>query len=131
MSGGPALFSTLPTEDYLSVFAGGATDYQKVVRLLDFKKSDVAKASNTPILSVRYDQKIPKELAERVNEWAVALSLVAQYFKDEQKTVLWFKTTNPLLGNISPREMIRIGRFKKLYRFILNALSENQRPSAP
>jgi hypothetical protein len=31
------------------------------------------------------------------------------------------------LGNITPRDMIRIGRFKKLHRFILNALSENER----
>ena len=72
---------------------------------------------------------MPKELEERVREWAVALSLVAQYFKDEHKTVLWFKTMNPLLGNITPRDMIRIGRFKKLYRFILNALEENKLPA--
>ena len=71
---------------------------------------------------------MPKELQERVQEWAVALALVAQYFKNEQKTVLWFKTPNPLLGNITPRDMIRVGRFKKLRLFILDALSENERP---
>lgn len=123
---GAALFHTVPKDDPLGLFLGGGTDYQKVVRLLDFKKKDVARASEISIQSVRYDHKMPKELEERVREWAVALSLVAQYFKDEHKTVLWFKTMNPLLGNIAPRDMIRIGRFKKLQGFILNALGENE-----
>ena len=28
---------------------------------------------------------------------------IGQYFKDLDKTVLWFKVSNPLLGNIAPR----------------------------
>ena len=123
------LFNTVPKEDRLALFASGRTDYQKVVRLLDFSKKDVAKASSIPSMSVRYDQKIPKELAERLQEWAIALTMVAQYFQEEQKTILWFKTPNPLLGNITPRDMIRVGRFRKLQRFIQNALDENERPS--
>ncbi len=125
-----AIFDTVPKQDYLALFPPeGGTDYQKVVRLLDFRKTDVARASNVPVQSVRYDPKMPKELEDRIREWAIALALVAQYFKDVNKTVLWFKTPNPLLGNIAPRELIRIGRFKKLHRFILNALAENEQPS--
>ena len=124
------LFNTVPKEDRLALFASGHTDYQKVVRLLDFSKSDVAKASSIPSMSVRYDQKIPKELAERIQEWAIAQSMVAQYFQDQHKTVLWFKTPNPLLGYITPRDMIRVGRFRKLQRFIQNALDENERPGS-
>ena len=123
-----ALFNTVPKEDRLSLFASGHTDYQKVVKLLDFSKSDVARASSIPSMSVRYDRKIPRELAERLQEWAIALTMVAQYFQDEHKTILWFKTPNPLLGNITPRDMIRVGRFRKLQRFIQNALDENERP---
>ena len=125
---GATLFSTVPKEDRLSLFVGGHPDYQRVVRLLDFSKSDVARASSIPSISIRYDQRIPKELAERLQEWAIALNMVAQYFQDEQKTILWFKTPNPLLGNITPRDMIRVGRFRKLQRFIQNALDENERP---
>lgn len=125
---GVALFETIPKEDYLSLFPSGDTNYEKVVDLLDFKKKDVARASNVALHSVRYDPpKMPKELQDRIQEWAVALNLVAQFFKDEQKTVLWFKTPNPLLGDIAPRDMIRIGRFKKLRQFILQALSENEK----
>jgi len=125
---GATLFSTVPKEDRLSLFVGGHPDYKRVVRLLDFSKSDVARASSIPSISIRYDQRIPKELAERLQEWAIALNMVAQYFQDEQKTILWFKTPNPLLGNITPRDMIRVGRFRKLQRFIQNALDENERP---
>jgi len=125
---GVALFETIPKEDYLSLFPSGDTDYEKVVDLLDFRKKDVARASNVALHSVRYDPpKMPRELQDRIQEWAVALNLVAQFFRDEQKTVLWFKTPNPLLGDIAPRDMIRIGRFKKLRQFILQALSENEK----
>ena len=125
---GLALFETVPKEDYLSLFPPAGTDYEKVVDLLDFRKKDVARASNVALHSVRYDPpKMPRELRDRIQEWAVALNLVAQFFKDEQKTVLWFKTPNPLLGDIAPRDMIRIGRFKKLRLFILQALSENEK----
>jgi hypothetical protein len=52
--------------------------------------------------------------------------LVAQFFGgDAAKTALWFKTKNPLLGDISPRDMIRYGRYEKLRRFIMNALDDN------
>ena len=123
------LFKTIPDQDYLGLFPSEGTDYQKVVKLLEFRKNDVARASNISVQSVRYDPpKMPKELQERLIEWAIALSLVAQFFKDEQKTVLWFKTPNPLLGDMTPRDMIRVGRFRKLRRFIQNALSENEPP---
>jgi len=125
---GVALFETIPKEDYLSLFPSGDTDYEKVVDLLDFKKKDVARASNVALQSVRYDPpKMPKELQERIQEWGVALNLVAQFFRDEQKTILWFKTPNPLLGDIAPRDMIKIGRFKKLRQFILQAVSDNEK----
>jgi hypothetical protein len=121
------LFDTIPKQDYLGLFPKEGTDFQKVVRLLDFRKNDVARASNISVHSVRYDPpKMPKELQDRLFEWAIALSLVAQFFKDERKTVLWFKTPNPLLGDMTPRDMIRVGRFRKLHRFIQNALSENE-----
>jgi len=125
---GLALFETVPKEDYLTLFPSGDTDYEKVVDLLDFRKKDVARASNVALHSVRYDPpKMPRELRDRIQEWAITLNLVAQFFRDEQKTVLWFKTPNPLLGDIAPRDMIRIGRFKKLRQFILQALSENEK----
>ena len=123
-----SLFDTVPNtkEDYLSLYKTGGVDYEKVVSILEFKKKEIAKASNVPVDSVRYDQKMPKELEERLLEWSSALAAVGRYFKDENKAILWFKIPNPLLGNVTPRDMIRVGRFNKLYRFIQNALDENE-----
>lgn len=55
------------------------------------------------------------------NLWNVVLD----HFRDKDKTRLWFETKNPLLGDLSPSDMIAIGRVKKLEKFIENAIAEN------
>ena len=122
------IFANVPQQDYLSFFKDDKPVYNRIVDFLDFKKEDISKATEVPLSSVRYDEKIPRELHERIQEWAILLNLVAEHFKgDATKTALWFTTPNPLLGNISPRDMIRFGRYKKLFKFIFNALAENKR----
>ncbi|HSW69229.1 MAG TPA: hypothetical protein VLI69_03590 [Gammaproteobacteria bacterium] len=124
----PSLFRTVPAKDYLYLFDKGIPDGEKVVKLLNYKKADVSVAANVPVSSVRYEpKKMPAELRERLTEWATALNLVAGFFHDNEKTILWFCMPNPLLGDMSPRDMIRVGRFKKLLNFIQSALDENQR----
>lgn len=119
------LFATVPTKDHLSIFEGTVPRYKKVVDLLELGKRDVAGATSIPFASVRYDEKIPSDLKERVAEWGTLLNLVAENFRgDPNKTILWFRTRNPLFGNIAPRDMIRFGRFKKVLRFVQNALAE-------
>ena len=120
------LFRNVPP-DVFHLFEGARPNAKKVVELLHYKKQDVSVAAELPLSSVRFDEKMSEELSELMTQWAMALNLVGNFFKDNEKTVLWFQIPNPLLGNISPREMIRIGRFKKLYRFIQTALDENQR----
>lgn len=119
------LFQTVPSKDYFSLSKGGNLDYSEVVKTLQFKKEDVSKATGAPLSSIRYEEeKIPKEVKDRITEWATLLNLVAQQFQgDIKKTCLWFTMPNPLLGNISPRDMIRFGRYKKLLKFILTAMS--------
>ena len=43
---------------------------------------------------------------------------------DADKTGTWFKTRNPLLGDISPRDMICLGRFQRLRKFIWLAMGD-------
>lgn len=121
------VFDSIPNEDPFHLFEGSQPNIEKVMDVLKFSKQDVAKASNVPVSSVRWDNKMPAELLERITEWAVAISLVSLYFKDLDRTVLWFGVRNPLLGGISPRDMIRIGRFKKLLKFIHSAINENKK----
>ncbi len=94
---------------------------------IGFKNKDAALAPDVPVASVRWDEKIPAGIEERFKEWANLINLVAQFFEGNQnKTNLWFTLPNPMLGNIAPRELIRVGQYKKLYKFVINALSENQ-----
>lgn len=100
---GPPLFRTVPQKDYFDLFHnGGVLDAEKVVKLLKYKKEDISVAANIPIASVRLDNKMPAELKARLTEWATALNLVAGFFNDQDKTVLWFCIPNPLLGECPP-----------------------------
>lgn len=120
------LFRTVPDRDYLQFWPDATFDPQRVAHFLALSKSDVAKVAGVAPSSVRFDQKIPKDVLDRITEIANVCGLVAQFFQgDVVKTGLWFKTKNPLLGNISPRDMIRYGRYEKLRRFVMEALDEN------
>lgn len=121
------LFRSVPEKDHLHLFKNGEPDGKKVADFLKYKKEDVSVAANVPVSSVRYDKKMPLELRERLVEWATAINLVGNYFNETDKTVLWFQISNPQLGGMSPRDMIRVGRFKKLLKFIQTALDENTR----
>lgn len=120
------LFSTVPARDHLSFWADQVLDPQRVAKFLSLDKREVARIADVSPASVRWDHKIPQEVVEHLTEIAVICSLVAQYFDgDNTKTQLWFQTKNPLLGNISPRDMVRYGRHEKLRRFVMDALVEN------
>lgn len=121
------LFQSVPDDVFHLFEDDGQPQAQKVVDLLKYRKADVAAATNVPLGSIRYDAKMPDELRERITEWAIAINLVGGFFENETKTMLWLQTPNPLLSDLSPREMIRTGRFKKLLKLIRTALAENTR----
>ena len=113
------IFSTVSRKDYI-----GSADPKSIVDFLEFQKSDVSKATGQPKASIRYDERIPAEVRKRIQEIGNIINLVAEYFDgDLEKTKLWFDTPNPLLGDMSPRDMIRYARHLKLRRFVLSALS--------
>ena len=67
---------------------------------------------------------MPAELRRRLMEIGTICELVAEFFHgDVKKTILWFNEPNMMLGNISPRSLIRVGRYKTLYKFIVDSLS--------
>jgi hypothetical protein len=69
---------------------------------------------------------IPIELANLKAEAELAWKVVYTFFGDRDKAELWFKTENPMLGNVSPAYMIQTGRFDKLMKFINEALYNNK-----
>ena len=121
------LFSTVPDKDYMGLLKGGVPRHAAVLSFFKFGKNEVASATGVPLASVRYDDRMPEIVRQRMSEWATLVNLVAQYFGgDVQKTVLWFNLPNPMMGSASPRDMIRFGRYSVLRNFIHTALSENR-----
>lgn len=116
-----AAFDTIPSTNYLELL-GENPDWKKTVDFLAFKKDDVARAAGVSRASVRYDDRIPDEVRERLIQIANICELVAEFFNgDRRKTALWFQVPNPLLGHVSPRDMIRLGRCHKVLRLVQEA----------
>ena len=116
------LFNTIPKGDPLHFWANHGLDYNRLSEFLDLDKSALSKLAGVSKNSVRFDERIPRDLKDRMEQIAIICSLVAEYFSgDAEKTALWFRTINPMLSNISPRDMIRLGRYKKLQKFINTA----------
>lgn len=66
----------------------------------------------------------PIEVREHMAAIANICNLVFGFFNDSVKTKLWLTTPNPMLGNTTPRDMIRHGRYQKLLRFVTDALED-------
>lgn len=114
-------------EDLLGLYDDGHTNYKKVADFLDLSKEDLAKIASVKKSSVRFDANIPQPVAQRLREIANIANLVAEFFKgDVGKVSLWFELANPMLGNVSPRNMIRAGRYTKVLIFILDAREAEQ-----
>ena len=122
----PALFDTVSQADPLEFWSNHGLDFKKVTDFLDFDNNELSKLGGISKRSVRLDERIPSELRIRLEQIANIISLVAEYFGgDPGKTALWFRTSNPMLGGIAPRDMIRYGRYKRLMKFISAARQAN------
>lgn len=108
--------------DLLALFRELNVDYKRVAQIAHLDKRDLAKLGEVRRASIQFDDKIPARVAEHLTAIANLANLVAEYFNgDVQKVELWFKLPNPMLGNISPRDMIRLGRYERLSNFVLDA----------
>jgi hypothetical protein len=120
----PDLFNTVYKRDNLHFWQGNTLNYQRVRDFTGFDVSDIASMTGVAKSSVRYDAKAPKEVREHLENIANICNLVFQFFQDDVKTKLWLQTPNPMLGNVSPRDMLRFGRYAKLLKFITLAMEE-------
>lgn len=121
------LFNSITVNDYMHFYDDGKFNPKKVVTGLKFKAEQVAIATKLPKASIRYDEKMSNELRIKIEEWATVINLVADFFQDTKKTILWFNTRNPQLANLKPTDMILSRRVKKLQAFIHYALYLNNR----
>lgn len=100
----------------------GTTDPKLVADFISLQNQDVAKISDISLNSVRYEPgRIPINIQTRMAEIANICELVAEHFDgDPERTVLWFKSKNPILGGLTPRDMIRFGRYQKLIQILMD-----------
>lgn len=121
-----AIFQNLPKGDPLGFGLGNKFHPEKVRDFLELSKDEVSRLADVSVKSVRYDDAIPAAIRQRFEEIAVTCTLVAEVFGgDAGKTALWFRTKNPMLGDVSPRDMIRLRRFDRLRRFIAGAIADS------
>ncbi|WP_290593108.1 hypothetical protein [Arenimonas sp. SCN 70-307] len=124
----PNLFANVPARDYMQFGEGASFDAKAVAEVLGLKKHEVSKIAQVAPSSVRWDDAIPSKVRDRLEEIGSVINLVAGVFDgDAVKTALWFKAVNPLLGDVAPRDMIRLGRYDKLRKFIVSAIAEQAR----
>lgn len=117
-----ALFKNVHQSDPLQFRSNHGLDYKRVTDFLDLNTSELSKIGGVSKQSVRLDSRIPQALKVRLEQIANICALVAEYFGgDIERTALWFKLPNPMLGDLSPRDMIRYGRYKRLMKFIADA----------
>jgi len=120
------LFRTVPNSDPLSFWSNHGCDYKGVSEFLDLGRNELSKLAGVSKQSVRFDEKIPNDLRDRLDQIANTITLVAEYFEgDVRKTSIWFNTPNPALGEISPRDMIRFGKYVRLNKFVQQARQAN------
>ncbi|MFA7441424.1 MAG: hypothetical protein WCZ66_10720 [Sphingomonadaceae bacterium] len=121
---GPGLFDSVPN-DYLQFGRGFSFDPKRVPTVLGLNKEDVSRLASVSVKSVRYDDAIPGQVRDRLEEIANTINMVAEVFDgDIEKTVAWFRARNPILGDVSPRDMIRLGRYERLRKYIINAMTD-------
>src|SRR3954463_7148267 len=119
----PSIAGHIARKDLLGLYQeGGHPDYKRIADLVQLSKSDLSKLTGVAKASVRFDANIPAPVAERLRELANIANLVAEFFEGGvNKVSLWFELPNPMLGTLSPRNMIRAGRYKRLLNFVLDS----------
>ncbi len=130
-SAAPSLFKTVAPDDPLKFWKGRVLDYDRIRDFTNLDTQDVARITGLKKSSIRYDERAPAEVQEHFAKIANICNLVFGFFDSDTKTKLWFTTPNPMLGNITPREMIRSGRYAKLLRFITDAMEDEAAADEP
>lgn len=111
--------SSVAQHDALGLGLGGSIDALRLISMLALSRDDVARIAGVAPSAIRYDDAMPQTLRENLQEIAKILNMAAHFFAgDEAKTVAWLNARNPMLGDISPRDMVRFGRKDQLRRFI-------------
>ena len=116
-----AIFETVPEKDSFRLYKNGIPQVSVIKDIMGLTKAQIAESVEIQVTLLRSDAKMSKKVRDRMTEYAHIIDLVGNHFnQDLDKTIRWFKLPNPALGGISPKEMILLGRYKKLMQFIMS-----------
>lgn len=116
-SGDSNIGAGAPGRDWLGFGVGAEFQPSRVAEWLALGTEDLARLAD----AAHSDAAVP--VRKDLIELAAMCNLVAEIFDgDIEKAKAWFKAVNPLLGDVAPRDMIRLGRFERLRMFIGSSL---------
>jgi hypothetical protein len=65
--------------------------------------------------------------AQETHDLIRSIKLVDEFFhQNTNKTAVWFKTPNPLLGSVEPIDFFLCGRGHRVLKFIETSIEENK-----
>ena len=122
----PHIFNTVPKHDVFGFYNKGKIQYKEVANTLNFNRKEISKAARIAVNSVRYEEnKIPSRMEEFLKAMVWLLCVTYEHLKDENKVIQWIESPNPICGGLSPKDMIRIGQYKKLNRIVSSYVEGN------
>ena len=124
----PLLFDSLHMESPFWNHEKKGIDYNSLSKEFQLTRDRIKKITGLKQNSIRFDQKMPEKVKDLLLCVHTIFGMVFSHFKDFEKTKLWFEIPNPMLGGgLSPRDMIYVGRHKKLLQ-VVKATKEGERP---
>ena len=121
-----ALFSNIAAKKIPAFYKeNGETDYKEISVFLQLSNDDLAKIARISVKTIRFNGNIPLALKERMEEMKNVCELVFEMLGSIEKTQLWFKTKNQMLGNVSPKDLLRFGRYQKLLDVLMDIKNGN------
>ncbi len=119
------ILNSVPNSDPIGFWPQGNFEPKLLADFVSISKQDWGRIANVKPSTVRFDARIPPAVKQHMERVATICSLVAELFDNNiSKTKLWLDTPNPTLGNISPKGMIRYGKYERVLKFVLLAKSE-------
>ena len=98
----------------------GEVNCEKTINSIQLSKDELAQSFQLSSNQLRFDR-ASKETKKVIAELAESIERVAEIFSgNKAKTKRWFNVPNPHFGNASPKDIIIIGRFERVKKFIFS-----------
>ena len=115
----PPIFNTVPKNDVFGVYDKGRIRYKAVATAINFNRQEISKATRINISAVKYkESEIPAKIKEFFMAMTWLLYTTHAHLQNKDKVLQWLDSPNPSCGGFSPKDMIRMGQYKKLVNIV-------------